>query len=50
VAAGAITGHLSAIAPAELNAQLTAAGAGAGALVVPAYTVFGEDWSVAGVD
>jgi hypothetical protein len=46
-AAGAITGHLSAIAPAGLNARLTAAGAGAGALVIPAHTVFGEDWSVA---
>jgi hypothetical protein len=47
-AAGAITRHLSAIASAELNAQLTTAGAGASALVVPAHTVFGEDWSVAG--
>jgi hypothetical protein len=43
VIAGAITGHLSAITPAALNAQLTTAGAGAGALVVSAHTVFGED-------
>jgi hypothetical protein len=47
-AAGTITGHLSAIAPAGLDPRLTAAGAGTGALVVPAHTVFGEDWSVAG--
>jgi hypothetical protein len=43
VAAAATTGHLSAIAPAGLNARLTAASAGAGALVVPAHTVFGKD-------
>ncbi|CAB5366759.1 unnamed protein product [Rhizophagus irregularis] len=47
-AAGAITGHLSNNAPPGLNAQLTAAAAGAGALVVPAHTVFGENWLSAG--
>ena len=43
-----IVGHLSPTAPAGLNAQLVAADAGAGALVIPGHTVFNEDWTPAG--
>ena len=43
-----IVGHLSHTAPAGLNAQLVAADAGAGALVIPGHTVFNEDWTPAG--